>query len=84
MTRIKSGDAVTCAPDPTMKARRLAELGKRWLTPQMALMHAGCMSLAQRISEWRADGYEFHQRVVQVGPRTRVASYKLARKPVRG
>lgn len=72
------------ADQATMKARLLAELGRRWMTPQEALVKAGCMSLAQRISEWRANGYEFHQRVVQVGPRTRVAAYKLARKPVGG
>ena len=83
MTRIKGNDAAS-VPVVSMKARLLAELGKRWLTPQTALINAGCMSLAQRISEWRADGYEFHQRVVQVGPRTRVAAYKLARKPVGG
>lgn len=81
MSRIKTSDRASVPCHQTMKQRLLAELGRRWMTPQDALS-VGCMSLAQRISQWRAVGYEFHQRVVQVGPRTRVAAYKLARKPM--
>ena len=65
----------------TMKSTLLAELGRRWLTPRDALLSCGCMSLAQRISEWRRAGYEFHQRVVHVNDRTRVAAYRLKSKP---
>ena len=64
----------------TQKAALLTLLGLEWVTPQRALSAIGCMSLAQRVSEWRRDGYEFHQRVVVAG-RSRFAAYKLARKP---
>jgi hypothetical protein len=84
MSRIKNADATARTHVRCMKDRLLSELARRWLTPQDALRAVGCMSLAQRVSQWRAAGYEFHQRVVQTGPRTRVAAYKLARKPVGG
>ena len=84
MTRIKAPEAAASVPVPCMKARLLAELGRRWLTPQDALRAVGCMSLAQRVSQWRAAGFEFHQRWVKTGPHTRVAAYKLARRPAGG
>ena len=65
----------------TMKSDLLRALGRQWLTPQDALRSVGCMSLAQRISEWRKQGYKFHQRTVRVNARTRVAAYRLKSKP---
>ena len=64
----------------TKKADLLALLGRQWVTPQIALTECRMMSLAQRVSQWRAQGYEFHQRVMVVG-RSRFASYRLAKKP---
>lgn len=63
----------------TMKADLLRLLGKRWVTPQVALT-VGCMSLAQRVSEWRRAGYEFEQRRMNDGLR-RFAAYRLLKAP---
>jgi hypothetical protein len=64
----------------TQKSDLLALLGREWVTPQSALLAVGCMSLAQRVSEWRRLGYEFNQRVMVSG-RSRFAAYRLAKKP---
>ena len=39
----------------TMKADLMARLLKGWTTPVDALRDCNCFSLAQRVSEWRAD-----------------------------
>ena len=62
----------------TQKAALLALLGRQWVTPQIALAKVGCMSLAQRVSEWRRMGVEFDQRVLVAG-RSRFAAYRLRR-----
>ena len=39
----------------TMKKDLMARLLKGWTTPLDALRDCNCFSLAQRVSEWRAD-----------------------------
>ena len=65
----------------TKTAALLAELGRRWLTPLEAAQSVGILSLAQRISGLRAKGYEFHQRTVTTAGGSRVAAYRLKKKP---
>ena len=65
----------------TKTAALLAELGRRWLTPLEAAHSVGILSLAQRISNWRAKGYEFCQRTVVMPSGPRVAAYRLTKKP---
>lgn len=64
----------------TKKAALLALLRRQYVTPLIALRECGILSLAQRISNWRSDGYEFAQRVVECDG-SRVASYKLTKTP---
>lgn len=64
----------------TKKAALLALLRKQYVTPLIALHHCRILSLSQRISGWRAQGYEFAQRVVECDG-SRVAAYKLTRTP---
>lgn len=63
-----------------MKADLLALLSEQWVTPRDALYHCGCMSLAQRVSEWRRKGYEFAQETRQEG-KSRFAAYMLTKAP---
>lgn len=65
----------------TKKAALLELLAGQWVTVQIAQQKCGLNSLAQRISNWRAQGYEFHQRTIQIDKHTRIAAYKLARAP---
>ena len=64
----------------TKKANLLQLLRCQYVTPLIALQHVGILSLAQRISEWRASGYEFHQRWVR-SDGSRVAAYRLHKAP---
>ena len=64
----------------TMKKDLLALLSEQWVTPQDALYLCGCMSLAQRVSEWRRKGYEFAQETRKVG-RSKFAAYMLTKAP---
>ena len=64
----------------TMKQDLLALLSKQWVTPHDALLRCGCMSLAQRVSEWRRKGYEFAQEARKEG-RSTFAAYKLTKAP---
>ena len=64
----------------TKKAALLRLLRCQYVTPLIALQHVGILSLSQRVSEWRRQGYEFHQRVVHSGT-SRVAAYKLQKAP---
>ena len=66
----------------TKKANLLRLLRCQYVTPLIALHSVGIMSLAQRISEWRAIGYEFHQRWVKADG-SRVAAYRLHKAPKR-
>jgi hypothetical protein len=64
----------------TMKADLLDLLAIEWVTPIVALQKVQCLSLAQRISQWRSQGYEFDQRVVHTPKGARVAAYRLRKK----
>ena len=64
----------------TKKAALLALLRKQYVTPLIALHHCRILSLSQRISNWRAQGYEFAQRVVECDG-SRVAAYKFLKAP---
>lgn len=65
----------------TKKTALLSLLGRQWVTPLDALQKVGVLSLAQRVSEWRRKGYEFHQREVHTSSGSRVAAYRLAKAP---
>jgi hypothetical protein len=56
----------------TMKADLMARLLKGWTTPIDALNDCKCFSLAQRVSEWRADRSYMsaipHERVTKPPP----------------
>ena len=64
----------------TKKSALLSLLRRQYVTPLIALREVGILSLAQRISNWRAEGYEFAQNVVECDG-SRVASYKLTKAP---
>lgn len=63
-------------PMVTQKDRLLALLRKRYVTPLDALRECGCMSLAQRVSEWIADGLNIAKRPVDLPDGRRVMSYR--------
>lgn len=67
-------------PTATKKELLLKRLRLGFCTPVDALTDCKIMSLAQRISEWRAKGYEFAQVWVKTGT-SRVAAYKLTKEP---
>ena len=63
-----------------MKDDLLTLLSEQWVTAHDALRFCGCMSLAQRVSEWRRKGYEFGQETRKKG-RSTFAAYKLTKAP---
>lgn len=62
----------------TKKSQLLRLLGKQWVTPLVALREVGIMSLSQRVSGWRAEGYVFAQKTVECNG-SRVAAYRLVK-----
>lgn len=65
----------------TKKARLLKLLQRRWMTPLDALNAVGIISLSQRVSEWRRQGYVFAQREVRTEGGSRVAAYRMTGRP---
>jgi len=63
----------------TMATRLLQLLGHQWLTPIDALQSCGCMSLAQRVSEFRREGINIEDRWVDLPSGKRVKAYRLKR-----
>lgn len=63
----------------TMATRLLHLLGHQWLTPLDALQTCGCMSLAQRVSEFRREGIDIEDRWVDLPSGKRVKAYRLKR-----
>jgi hypothetical protein len=62
----------------TMESRLLKLLGRKWVTPLDALREVGCLSLAQRVSEWRRiDKLDIEDKWVEQGNK-RFKAYKLA------
>lgn len=61
----------------TMHEKLLKLLKHRWITPLDALQLAGCLSLAQRVSEWRRDGLAIQDKWVKTPTGKKVKSYRL-------
>lgn len=68
----------------SMKASKcdalLKLLSRQWVTPLVALQEVGVLSLAQRVSVWRAAGMVFEQKTVRTPSGSRVAAYRLMRR----
>lgn len=62
----------------TMEQRLMKLLKRRWTTPLDALNHAQCLSLAQRVSEWRRAGVEINDKWVGLSNGKRVKAYRVA------
>lgn len=60
----------------TMESRLLALLRCKWVSPLEALREVGCLSLAQRVSEWRAAGMEIKDRWIEANGK-RFKSYRI-------
>lgn len=65
----------------TKKTRLLALLRKGWVTPASAYRDAGILSLAQRVSEWRARGYVIRDEWRSVPSGSRFKAYRLVKSP---
>ena len=63
----------------TKKAKLLALLRKRYVTPIDALNSCGILSLAQRVSQWRSQGMVIDDRWVLTPSGARVKAYTLAK-----
>lgn len=59
-----------------MKPKLLALLRRQWTTPMDALRHCQCMSLAQRVSEWRSL-HRIIDKWVKLPSGKRVKAYKI-------
>lgn len=64
------------------KQRTFAMLSKRWLTALQSAQDGGCLSLAQRVSEWRRQGHVIADKWVTTGGGARIKAYRLI-KPTR-
>jgi hypothetical protein len=60
----------------TMEAQLLRLLKRKWVSPLDALREAGCMSLAQRVSEWRAAGIDIRDKWIELNGGKRVKAYR--------
>jgi Helix-turn-helix domain len=60
-----------------MKQRLYDLLKKKWVSPITALNEANCFSLAQRVSNWRADGIVILDKWIDLPNGKRVKAYKL-------
>lgn len=60
----------------TMESRLLALLRRKWVSPLDALKEAQCLSLAQRVSEWRAAGMDIADQWVTLPSGKRVKRYR--------
>jgi hypothetical protein len=60
----------------TMEAKLLKLLKRKWVSPLEALREAGCFSLAQRVSEWRAAGIDIRDKWVELNGGKRVKAYR--------
>jgi hypothetical protein len=61
----------------TMEARLLKLLKRKWVTPLTALSEAHCLSLAQRVSVWRAAGIRIADKWVELDGGKRVKAYRV-------
>ena len=65
----------------TMKRDLLSRLARQWVSPMDALHLCGCMSLAQRVSEWRRSDVDIADKWVSTNGK-RFKAYKII-KPTR-
>ena len=61
----------------TMKTRLLELLSREWVTPVIALDKVGCFSLAQRCSNFIADGMPIEKKWVKTPGGAKVRAYRL-------
>jgi len=59
------------------KQKTMALLRKGWTTALSSAQAGGCMSLAQRVSEWRADGVMVLDKWVQTEGGARIKAYRI-------
>jgi hypothetical protein len=62
----------------TMEQRLLRLLKRRFVTPLDALREVGCLSLAQRVSEWRKAGIAITDKWVELAGGKRVKAYRVS------
>lgn len=62
----------------TMESRLLKLLRRKWVSPLDALREVQCLSLAQRVSQWRAAGIAISDKWVELGGGKRVKAYRIA------
>lgn len=62
----------------TMHDKLLKLLRRKWVSPLTALNEAQCLSLAQRVSQWRAAGIAIKDKWVDLPSGKRVKAYRLA------
>lgn len=68
----------TCAERPiTMKARLRALLKEGWVTPLDALNRANCLSLSQRIGNFRSEGVRIEDKWVDLPSGKQVKAYRI-------
>ena len=67
----------------TKKADLLKLLGRQWVTPLDALQKCQIFTLAQRVSEWRADGMTIAKQWRTMPSGARVRAYRLIRYEVK-
>jgi hypothetical protein len=61
----------------TMEQRLLKLLRRKWVSPLVALKEAHCLSLAQRVSQWRAAGISIADQWVTLESGKRVKQYRV-------
>ena len=61
----------------TMESRLLKLLKRKWITPLDALKEVQCLSLAQRVSNFRADGVKVADKWVELANGKRCKSYRI-------
>lgn len=62
------------------QVRKTEKLLKRgWLTAMQSAAHGGVLSLAQRVSEWRADGFVIIDKWVVTDGGARIKAYRWAK-----
>ena len=61
----------------SMKRDLLSLLARKWVTPLVALNECNCLSLAQRVSEWRRADLPIVGKWVDTPTGKRVMAYRL-------
>jgi hypothetical protein len=72
---VSAGAAKACQT-PLMRERLLELLRRGWLTPLQALQQAGCLSLSQRVGEFKRAGIRIEDAWVALPNGKRVKQYR--------